>query len=107
MAVLLRGAEHLTPTDEVWLLKGMIKTGAASPEMAVTAVRDYVRVSSTRISSAKRRCRRGGNFRTIPALKWSPRNSRSAASSESSTGRHLAVANAGNNDVTVLLNTST
>jgi len=42
MAVNLRGAEHITPSDAVWLLRGIVQTGTASPEQAVAAMRDYV-----------------------------------------------------------------
>jgi hypothetical protein len=42
MAVNLRGAEHITPSDAAWLLRGIVQTGTASPEQAVAAMRDYV-----------------------------------------------------------------
>jgi dienelactone hydrolase len=42
LAVNLRGAEHLTPSDVVWLAKGEVKTGAMGPEKTVAAVRDYI-----------------------------------------------------------------
>jgi dienelactone hydrolase len=41
-AVNLRGTEHLTPTDAVWLAKGAIKTGTMGPEKTVAAIRNYV-----------------------------------------------------------------
>jgi pimeloyl-ACP methyl ester carboxylesterase len=41
-AVNLRGAEHLTPTDEVWLAKGAVKTGTMGPEKTIAAIRDYI-----------------------------------------------------------------
>jgi len=41
-AVNLRGAEHVTPSDMVWLAKGAIKTGAMDPEKTVAAIRDYI-----------------------------------------------------------------
>lgn len=41
-AVNLRGAEHLTPSDAVWLAKGAIKTGTMGPEKTIAAVRDYI-----------------------------------------------------------------
>lgn len=41
-AVNLRGAEHLTPTDAVWLAKGAIKTGSMGPEKTIEALRNYV-----------------------------------------------------------------
>jgi dienelactone hydrolase len=41
-AVNLKGAEHLTPSDAVWLAKGAIKGGAMGPEKTITAIRDYI-----------------------------------------------------------------
>jgi pimeloyl-ACP methyl ester carboxylesterase len=41
-AVNLRGAEHLTPTDLVWLAKGAIRTGSMGPEKTVAALRNYI-----------------------------------------------------------------
>jgi len=41
-AVNLRGAEHITPTDLLWLAKGAIKTGTMGPEKTIAAIRDYV-----------------------------------------------------------------
>jgi dienelactone hydrolase len=42
LAVNLRGAEHLTPSDLVWLAKGATKTGTMGTEKTIAAVRDYV-----------------------------------------------------------------
>ena len=42
LAVNLRGAEHLTPSDAIWLAKGAIKTGTMGPEKTMEAVRDYI-----------------------------------------------------------------
>jgi hypothetical protein len=42
LAVNLRGAEHVTPLDLVWLAKGEVKTGAMEPEKTVAAVRGYI-----------------------------------------------------------------
>lgn len=42
IAVNLRGAEHVTPSDAVWLAIGAIKTGTMGPDKAVAAVRKYV-----------------------------------------------------------------
>jgi len=36
------GAEHVTPSDAVWLAKGVIKTGNMGPEKTIAAIRDYV-----------------------------------------------------------------
>jgi dienelactone hydrolase len=41
-AVNLRASEHVTPSDAVWLVKGVIKTGPAGPEKTIGAIRDYV-----------------------------------------------------------------
>jgi dienelactone hydrolase len=41
-AVNLRDAEHMTPTDAVWLASGAVRTGRMSPETTVAAVRAYV-----------------------------------------------------------------
>ena len=38
----LRDAEHLTPSDAVWLAPGTIKTGSMGTEKTVSAIRDYV-----------------------------------------------------------------
>jgi hypothetical protein len=42
LAVNLRGAEHVAPSDLVWLAKGGITTGAMGPEKTIAAVRDYI-----------------------------------------------------------------
>jgi dienelactone hydrolase len=42
LAVNFRGAEHLTPTDAVWLAKYAIKTGTMGPEKTVEALRNYI-----------------------------------------------------------------
>jgi len=41
-ALNFRDAEHLTPTDLVWLAKGAIKTGTMGSQKTVAAIRDYV-----------------------------------------------------------------
>jgi dienelactone hydrolase len=41
-AVNLRASEHVTPSDAVWLVKGVIKTGPAGTEKTIRAIRDYV-----------------------------------------------------------------
>jgi dienelactone hydrolase len=38
----LSGAEHLTPSDALWLAKGAIQTGPMGPDRTVAAIRDYV-----------------------------------------------------------------
>src|SRR5438876_9673218 len=38
----LKGADHVTPSDLVWLAKGAIKTGTMGPEKTVAAIRDYI-----------------------------------------------------------------
>jgi pimeloyl-ACP methyl ester carboxylesterase len=42
LAVNLKGAEHVTPSDAVWLAKGAIKTGPMGPEKTIEALRDYI-----------------------------------------------------------------
>jgi dienelactone hydrolase len=41
-SVNLRGAEHRTPSDAVWLAKGAIKAGAMGPDETIAAVRSYI-----------------------------------------------------------------
>lgn len=38
----LSGAEHLTPSDAVWLAKGAIETGSLGPEKTVAAMREDI-----------------------------------------------------------------
>jgi pimeloyl-ACP methyl ester carboxylesterase len=42
LAMNLLGAEHVTPSDAVWLAKYAIKTGAMGPERTMATVRDYI-----------------------------------------------------------------
>jgi hypothetical protein len=42
LAVNLRGAEHVTPSDLVWLAKGGDKTGSMGPDKTIAAVRSYI-----------------------------------------------------------------
>jgi dienelactone hydrolase len=42
LALNLRGAEHVTPSDLVWLAEGAVKTGPMGPEKTIAAVRDYI-----------------------------------------------------------------
>ncbi len=41
LAVNLQGAEHVTPSDAVWLAKDAIQTGAMGPDKTIAAIRDY------------------------------------------------------------------
>ena len=41
-SVNLGGAEHVTPSDAVWLAKPAIKTGAMGPDKTIGAMRDYI-----------------------------------------------------------------
>jgi dienelactone hydrolase len=41
-AVNLKGAEHLTPSDAVWLAKYAVRTGAMGPEKTIEALRNYI-----------------------------------------------------------------
>lgn len=42
LAVNLRGAEHVAPSDEVWLAREVIETGPMGSDKTIAAVRDYV-----------------------------------------------------------------
>jgi dienelactone hydrolase len=42
LAVNLQGAEHVAPSDAIWLAKGAIKAGHMGPEKTMGAVRDYI-----------------------------------------------------------------
>jgi len=42
ISVNLRGAEHVTLSDAVWLAVGAVKTGSMGPEKSITAIRNYV-----------------------------------------------------------------
>jgi len=42
LAVNLRGAEHLSLSDAVWLARGAFETGTIGPDKTIAAVRDYV-----------------------------------------------------------------
>lgn len=42
LAVNLRGTEHLTGTDAVWLAAGTVKTGTMGPEKTMAAIRDFI-----------------------------------------------------------------
>ena len=42
LAVNLRSAEHVTPSDLAWLAKGAVKTGPMGPEKTIEALRDYI-----------------------------------------------------------------
>lgn len=41
-AVNFEGAEHLMPSDAVWLARNAVKTGTMGPDKAVSAVRNYI-----------------------------------------------------------------
>ncbi|HKE87360.1 MAG TPA: choice-of-anchor D domain-containing protein [Vicinamibacterales bacterium] len=42
LALNLRGSEHATPSDAVWLASGAVMTGTMTPGRTVAAIRDYV-----------------------------------------------------------------
>jgi len=42
LAVNFQGAEHVTPSDAVWLAKDAVRTGDMSPEKTIQALRDYI-----------------------------------------------------------------
>src|SRR5215469_13977122 len=41
-AVNFRGAEHVTPSDAVWLAKGAIQTGDMGPDKTIAVIRNYI-----------------------------------------------------------------
>jgi len=41
-AVNFRGAEHVMPSDAVWLAKGAIQTGDMGPDKTIAAIRNYI-----------------------------------------------------------------
>jgi predicted dienelactone hydrolase len=42
LLVNLSGAEHLTPTDALWVARGAIASGPMGPDRTIAAIRDYV-----------------------------------------------------------------
>jgi dienelactone hydrolase len=42
LAVNFQGAEHVAPSDAVWLAEGAIKTGSMGPEKSIKALRNYI-----------------------------------------------------------------
>ena len=42
MAVNLKGADHLAPSDALWLAKGAVKSGEMGPDKTIEAIREYV-----------------------------------------------------------------
>jgi predicted dienelactone hydrolase len=42
LAVNLKGAEHVTPSDAVWLAKGAVKTGNMGSVREIAAIRNYI-----------------------------------------------------------------
>ena len=38
----LEGAEHVTPSDAVWLAKGAVQTGPMGPDKTIGALRSYI-----------------------------------------------------------------
>jgi len=42
LGINLQGAEHVTPSDAVWLAKYAIKTGPMGPDKTIAALRDYI-----------------------------------------------------------------
>ena len=42
VALSFRGADHLTPSDAVWLARGAVQTGSLGMEKTVEAIRNYV-----------------------------------------------------------------
>ncbi len=42
LAVDLTGAEHLAPSDAIWLARGALKTGVMGPDKTIAAIRNYI-----------------------------------------------------------------
>jgi hypothetical protein len=42
LAVNLKGAEHATPSDAVWLAQGAVMTGSMGPHKTIAAIRSYI-----------------------------------------------------------------
>lgn len=42
VAVNLKGSEHVTPSDALWLAPGAIMSGTMGPEKTINAIRDYI-----------------------------------------------------------------
>ena len=42
LALNLKGSEHVTPTDAVWLARGAVMTGTMTTDKTIEAIRDYV-----------------------------------------------------------------
>jgi dienelactone hydrolase len=42
LAMNLRGSEHATPSDAIWLAKGAIQTGDMGADKTITAIRNYL-----------------------------------------------------------------
>jgi predicted dienelactone hydrolase len=42
LAVNLQGAEHITPSDLIWLAPGAVETGTIGPQKTIAAVRNYI-----------------------------------------------------------------
>jgi hypothetical protein len=63
LAVNLPGAEHLALSDAVWLVKGIVRTGDAKPDRAISAIRDYVAsFLDANLSGAESESRTGGRL---------------------------------------------
>ena len=41
LAANFRGAEHITPSDAIWLARDGIQTGSLGPDRTIEALRDY------------------------------------------------------------------
>jgi hypothetical protein len=42
LAVNLKGSEHVTPSDAVWLAKRAVMTGSMGPDKTIAAIRSYI-----------------------------------------------------------------
>jgi len=66
LAVNLKGSEHITPTDAVWIANSAVKTGTMGPDKTVAAVRSYIAA----FLDANLRGKRPGRLLNGPSLDY-------------------------------------
>ena len=66
LAINLRGAEHITATDAVWIANSAVKTGTMGPDKTVAAVRSYIAA----FLDANLRGKRPGRLLNGPSLDY-------------------------------------
>jgi hypothetical protein len=59
LAVNLKGAEHVTPSDAVWLAKGAVMTGSVDPDKTIAAIRSLHR-GDPKLHHGVSRCQSSG-----------------------------------------------